>query len=66
MFFPEGRIDLIANRMVEKGYDVNTVFEEVAGFNDRSRSLKAFRRHGIYLRFNEEPWTVLQRLPGGR
>ena len=29
MFFREGRIDLIVERMIEKGYDVNTVFEEV-------------------------------------
>jgi ATP-dependent Clp protease ATP-binding subunit ClpX len=55
MFFPEGRIDLIANRMVEKGYDINTVFEEVAEIQRRIEEFeKSFqRRHGIYLRFNE-------------
>ena len=55
MFFPEGRIDLIANRMVEKGYDINTVFEEVAEIQRQIEEFeKSFqRRHGIYLRFNE-------------
>lgn len=55
MFFPEGRIDLIANRMVEKGYDINTVFEEVAEIQHQIEDFeKSFqRRHGIYLRFNE-------------
>jgi endopeptidase Clp ATP-binding regulatory subunit ClpX len=56
MVFPEGRIDLIANRMVEKGYDVNTVCEEVA---EIQRQIEEFerdfqRRNGIRLDFNEE------------
>ena len=55
MFFPERRIDLIANRMVEKGFDVNTVYEEVV---EIQRQVEEFergfqRRHGISLRFNE-------------
>ena len=55
IFFPEERIDLIANRMVEKGYDVNTVFEEVI---EIQRQIEEFersfqRRHGISLRFSE-------------
>jgi len=54
--FSESRIDLIANRMVEKGYDVNTVCEEVV---EVQRQIEDFerdfqRRHGIYLRFKEE------------
>jgi endopeptidase Clp ATP-binding regulatory subunit ClpX len=54
--FPESRIDLIANRMIEKGYDVNTVFEEVV---EIQRQVEEFekdfqRRNGIYLQFSEE------------
>ena len=56
MFFPEERIDLIAHRMIEKGYDVNTVFEEVVEIQRQIEEFeKSFqRRHGISLRFNEE------------
>jgi ATP-dependent Clp protease ATP-binding subunit ClpX len=54
--FPESRIDLIANRMIEKGYDVNTVFEEVV---EVQRQVEEFerdfqRRHGINLQFSNE------------
>ena len=56
MFFREGRIDLIVQRMIEKGYDVNTVFEEVVEIQrlveDFERDFQ--RRNGIYIRFNEE------------
>ena len=56
MVFPETQIDLIANRMVEKGYDVNTVCEEVV---EVQRQIEEFerdfqRRHGIHLHFREE------------
>jgi hypothetical protein len=56
MVFPESRIDLIANRMVEKGYDVNTVCEEVV---EVQRQIEDFekdfqRRYGIYLQFSNE------------
>ena len=54
--FREGRIDLIVNRMIEKGYDVNTVSEEVA---EVQRQVEGFerdfqRRTGIDLQFSEE------------
>ncbi|MGB9630011.1 MAG: hypothetical protein ACPL6D_15250, partial [Thermodesulfobacteriota bacterium] len=54
--FQEGRIDLIVNRMIEKGYDVNTVCEEVV---EIQRQVEAFerdfqRRTGIDLQFSEE------------
>jgi len=54
--FREGRIDLIVNRIIEKGYDVNTVFEEAVGIQ---RQVKEFemdfkRRNGILLQFSEE------------
>ena len=54
--FREGRIDLIINRMIDKGYDVNTVTEEVV---EVQRQVEEFerefqRRHGISLQFNEE------------
>ncbi len=54
--FREGRIDLIVNRIIEKGYDVNTVFEEAVGIQ---RQVEEFemdfkRRNGILLQFSEE------------
>jgi endopeptidase Clp ATP-binding regulatory subunit ClpX len=54
--FRGGRIDLIVNRIIEKGYDVNTVFEEAVGIQ---RQVEEFemdfkRRNGIYLQFSEE------------
>jgi endopeptidase Clp ATP-binding regulatory subunit ClpX len=53
---PESRIAIIANRMIEKGYDVNTVIEEVV---DIQRIVEDFekdfyRKHGISLRFSNE------------
>jgi endopeptidase Clp ATP-binding regulatory subunit ClpX len=52
----EGRIRLIAHRVVEKGYDVNTVFEEVADVNRQIEELEREfdRKHHILLTFNEE------------
>jgi len=56
MFFRDGRINLIINRMIEKGYDVNTVFEEAVEIQrlveDFERDFQ--RRNGIYIRFDEE------------
>jgi hypothetical protein len=54
--FREGRIDLIVNRMIEKGYDVNTVSDEVV---EIQRKVEEFerdfqKRNGIDLQFNEE------------
>ena len=54
--FREERIDLIVNRMIEKGYDVNTVSEEVV---EVQRQVEGFerdfqRRTGIDLQFREE------------
>jgi ATP-dependent Clp protease ATP-binding subunit ClpX len=54
--FGEGRMDLIVNRMIEKGYDVNTVSEEVV---EVQRQVEEFerdfqRRTGIDLQFSEE------------
>jgi ATP-dependent Clp protease ATP-binding subunit ClpX len=54
--FREGRIDLIVNRMIEKGYDVNAVSEEVV---EIQRQVEEFerdfqRRTGIDLQFTEE------------
>ncbi len=52
----EGRIRLIGHRVVEKGYDVNTVFEEVADVNRQIEELEREfdRKHHILLTFNEE------------
>src|SRR3989304_4959143 len=54
--FREGRIDLIVNRMIERGYDVNTVSEEVV---EIQRQVEEFerdfqRRTGVDLEFREE------------
>jgi endopeptidase Clp ATP-binding regulatory subunit ClpX len=54
--FREGRIDLIVNRMIEKGHDVNTVFEEAVGIQRQAEEFEMDfkRRNGIYLQFSEE------------
>ena len=51
----EGQVDLVAQRVIEKGYDANTVVEEVTEVKRQVESLeKDFeRRHGIHLRFDE-------------
>ena len=56
MVFREGRIDLIVNRMIQKGYDVNTVSEEVVEIQGQVEEFERDfqRRTGIYLQFNEE------------
>ena len=56
VFFPESRIEIIVNRMAEKGYDVNSVFEEAV---DIQRLVESFeqdfqRRNGIRIRFSED------------
>ncbi len=56
IIFPESRINIIVERMLEKGYDVNTVFEEVV---EIQRQVERFemefeRRHGINLQFSGE------------
>ena len=52
----EARIRLIAHRVVEKGYDVNTVFEEVADVKRQIEELEREfdRKHHISLTFDEE------------
>ena len=56
IIFRENRITIIVNRMIEKGYDVNTVFEEAV---EIQRQVEEFemnfkRRNGMNLQFNEE------------
>jgi endopeptidase Clp ATP-binding regulatory subunit ClpX len=56
MVFPESRIDLIVNRMIGKGYDVNTVSEEVT---EIQRLVEDFEKefhgkHGISIRFSND------------
>jgi ATP-dependent Clp protease ATP-binding subunit ClpX len=52
----EARIDIVVSRMIEKGYDVNTVYEEVVeiqrGVEECERDFE--RRNGIHLHFNQE------------
>ncbi len=54
--FREGRIDLIVNRMIEKGYDVNTVSEEMVEIQHQVEEFERDfqRRTGIDLQFSEE------------
>lgn len=54
-FFPDSRIEILANRMVDKGYDVNTVFEEII---EIQRQIEKFerdfnRRTGLEIEFDE-------------
>jgi endopeptidase Clp ATP-binding regulatory subunit ClpX len=56
LVLPDSRIDLIVNRMVEKGYDVNTVSEEVV---EIQRMVQEFetdfqRRNGIGIQFSQD------------
>ena len=56
MSFSEGKMNLIAHRVIEKGYDVNTVVEEVV---EVQRQVDGFvrdfdRKLGILLQFEEE------------
>jgi len=52
----EARIRLIAHRVVEKGYDVNTVFEEVTDVKRQIEEMEREfdRKHHILLTFDEE------------
>lgn len=54
--FPETRIEIVANRMVEKGYDVNTVFEEVVEIQKQLDKFERdfHRKTGLEIEFNEE------------
>src|SRR4030042_1315508 len=56
IFFPESRINLIVDRIVEKGHDVNTVFEEVVEIQRLVENFEKdfYRRNGIRIRFSEE------------
>jgi endopeptidase Clp ATP-binding regulatory subunit ClpX len=54
--FREGRIDLIIHRMIEKGYDVNTVSEEMVEIQQQVEEFERDfqKRTGIDLQFSEE------------
>jgi endopeptidase Clp ATP-binding regulatory subunit ClpX len=54
--FLEGRITLIVNRMIEKGYDVNTVFEEAVEIQRMVEDFERdfYRKEGISIQFNNE------------
>lgn len=53
--FPDTRIEIVANRMVEKGYDVNTVFEEVVEIQKQVDKFERdfHRRTGLEIEFDE-------------
>jgi ATP-dependent Clp protease ATP-binding subunit ClpX len=55
MSLSEARIEVIARRVMEKGYDLNTVFEEVAEVRRHVEQLEGDfdRKHGIRLRFDD-------------
>jgi hypothetical protein len=56
MVLSKGRTGLVAHRVVEKGYDVNTVLEEVAEVKRHVEELERDfeRKQGIRVRFDEE------------
>jgi endopeptidase Clp ATP-binding regulatory subunit ClpX len=56
IIFRENRITIIVNRMIEKGYDVNTVSEEVVEIQQQVEDFERDfqRRTGIDLQFSEE------------
>lgn len=53
--FPETRIEIVATRMVEKGYDVNTVFEEVVEIQKQVEKFERdfHRKTGLEIEFDE-------------
>ncbi len=53
--FTDTRIEIVANRMVEKGYDVNTVFEEVVEIQKQVDKFERdfHRRTGLEIEFDE-------------
>ena len=54
--FLENRIALIVDRMIEKGYDVNTVFEEVVEIQKIVEDFEKdfYRKNGISIRFSND------------
>ena len=54
--FLENRIVLIVDRMIEKGYDVNTVFEEVVEIQRIVEDFEKdfYRKNGISIRFSND------------
>lgn len=54
--FLESRIALIVNRMIEKGYDVNTVVEEVVEIQRIVENFEKdfYRKNGISIRFSND------------
>ena len=52
----ESRIDLIVDRMIEKGHDVNTVLEEVVDVQRQVEEYEKdfYRRNGIRVHFNDQ------------
>jgi ATP-dependent protease Clp ATPase subunit len=54
--FLESRIALIVNRMIEKGYDVNTVVEEVVEIQRIVEDFEKefYRKNGISIRFSND------------
>ena len=54
--FLENRIALIVDRMIEKGYDVNTVFEEVVEIQRIVEDFEKefYRKNGISIRFSND------------
>ena len=52
----ESRIDLVVDRMIEKGHDVNTVLEEVVDVQRQVEEYEKdfYRRNGIRLHFNDQ------------
>jgi len=56
VLFTERKVALIAHRVVEKGYDINTVYEEVAEVQQRAEKFsKDFERKlGVFLRLEED------------
>jgi endopeptidase Clp ATP-binding regulatory subunit ClpX len=56
MALSAGRVDLIAQRMIERGYDVNTVFEEIAEIQSQvdEFEIRFAHQQGIQIQFEEE------------
>ncbi len=55
MVIRDGRVDLIADKVVDGGFDIDTVYEEILSINRQIRNYEEsfFKKHGIEIEFDE-------------
>ncbi|MFQ6078266.1 MAG: AAA family ATPase [Thermodesulfobacteriota bacterium] len=55
MVLRDGRVDLIADRVVDRGFDIDAVYEEILSVDRQIRDYEEsfFKKHGIEIEFDE-------------